>query len=102
MGIATNGDESIEADGKLADYGPRVDCLRELVTYHRIGGLTGPAAKPVDPRPDWGPDPLLGNYRKAVQLLDEADELRRSQRYDMARQNCDEALLLRQITAAHI
>ena len=72
VGMATNGYESIEADGKLNDYGPRIDCLRELLSYHNLGRVKGAGSKPAAPRGDWGPDPHLGDYRRAVRLVVEA------------------------------
>ena len=33
VGLATNGSAGIEPDGRLADHGPRIDCLRELMAH---------------------------------------------------------------------
>jgi tetratricopeptide (TPR) repeat protein len=43
---------------------------------------------------NWGPDPRLDALRKAVQLVREADELRRSGKFRDAQKNCNDALAL--------
>lgn len=94
VGLATNGSKSFEDDGKLADFGSRIDRVRELLTYHDLGDTKLTRSTRPAPNPDWGPDPRLREFRRAVRLVREAELLRRAGKYDEARKKCDGALVL--------
>ena len=70
----------------------KVDCVRELLAYHKLDGLTPTSGRHSPGRPDWGPDPRLEQLRKAVRLVREADGLRRCGKNRAAVERCNEAL----------
>ncbi len=70
----------------------RVDCLRELLTYHRLGIYSDRTGD--KPRTGWGPDPHLREFRKAVSLVRDAKRLRSREEYSNAAVRCSEAIAL--------
>ena len=76
------------------DLGCRIDCLKELLAYHKLPDGKGGLQTPLEPRADWGPDPRLRVLRKAVDLLNDADELLSVGSYDAVVEKCDAALAL--------
>ncbi len=72
--------------------GLRIDCLRELLTYHNLNGPSSTNGKPLVGRPDWGPDPRLDQFRRAVSLVRDADRLRRAGKNRAAIEICNEVL----------
>ncbi len=93
VGMATNGSETLESDGRLTDFGPRIDCLRELLSYHNLGDTNVAHSKKRESR-GLRARPTTGKFRTAVQLVAEAETLRLSGRYDESRKKCDAALVL--------
>jgi hypothetical protein len=75
-------------------YGWRVECLRELIAYHKLGGQEFNADRPTAVRSDWGPAPQLPQLRRAFRLAGEADELRRRGDYREAGRLFNEVLSL--------
>ena len=94
VGIATHGDAPESNDGTFRDLGFRVDCLRELLAFHGLDDSVVGSARVKVTRTDWGPDPQLGDFRRAVKLVRAADDLQRSGKLREAQLNCDEALAL--------
>ncbi len=81
------------SEGSYNKYGLRIDCLRELLVYHKLAiAINGLSIEPVIARSDWGPDPRLAAYRVAVRLVRDADSLRKSGRYRDAQMKCEEAM----------
>ncbi len=75
-------------------YVLRVEALRELVTYYKIGELMPVNVTPANQRPDWGPDPRLGEFRRAAALACEAASLRGRGKYNESIEKCNDALKL--------
>jgi tetratricopeptide (TPR) repeat protein len=74
---------------KSVHFGIRVDALRELLAYHKLGDA------PAVPIPsDWGPDPHLNDYRKAVRLVRAARKETTRKEYKGAGERCNEAIRL--------
>ena len=94
VGVAVGGTDSAAIDGLSWDCGFRSDCLRELLAYHKLDEGRFGTAMSRGKGADWGPDPRLDAFRKAVPLVREADELRRSGKYREALKKCEEALSL--------
>jgi hypothetical protein len=85
--------------GKSEDGAPdldgyRIDCLRELLAYHSLGGVALENVRKGASRRGWGPDPRLPQLRRAVQLVREGEALRRRGHYAAAGRRCNEALRL--------
>ena len=68
-----------------------IDCLRELITYHKLDGLVPGRFAPAKPRADWGPDPRLREFRLAVWLVRQAAALRWAGKYAQSVEKCEEA-----------
>jgi hypothetical protein len=63
-------------------------CVKEIILYYRLGDRVDGAPG----RPEWGPDPNLPRLRRAVELVREADALRRRGDYRAAGARCNEAI----------
>jgi tetratricopeptide (TPR) repeat protein len=71
--------------------GLRIDCLRELVTYHKLGGWL-PGLAEAAPRADWGPDARIHQLRRAVSLMRQARDHRKAGRNSTAVGICNDVL----------
>jgi tetratricopeptide (TPR) repeat protein len=94
VGIVTHGGPSGLPAGAYRDLGFRIDCLRELLTYHRLDDSKISSARAEALRSDWGPDPQLGDFREAVKLVRAAADLQTSGKLRESQMKCDEALAL--------
>ncbi len=90
VGIATSGLPAL--DNCYIDQGFRIDCLRELIAYHKLDEhiVEGDTIPRVDRRAT--PDPRLLELRHAVSLVKKAVQLRSVGRYGEATSLCDQAL----------
>jgi Trypsin-like peptidase domain len=73
-------------------FGAPIAELDELVAYHRLQAWVPGPAKTVTQRLDWGPDPRIGEFRRAVVQVHRARELRLCGRYTNAVEVCNEVL----------
>jgi hypothetical protein len=94
VAIYTHGTLTVCDENPYWDCGFRIDCLRELLTYHKLNDLAQGPLENEKPNPEWGPDPHLLDYRRAVGLVRSAQELRRASNYRDAVQQCEEAMAL--------
>jgi Trypsin-like peptidase domain len=76
------------------DVGFRIDCLRELLAYHKLDNRTSHERAIADGARAWGADPNLDRIRGAVQLGREADVLRISKKFDLALAKSNQAIAL--------
>jgi tetratricopeptide (TPR) repeat protein len=72
----------------------RIDHLHELLTYHGLGGRLRRPVPAAQPRLDWGSDPHIKEFRKAVSAVRESRALMRAGDYRLATDRCNEALTL--------
>jgi hypothetical protein len=81
-------------DGREQVSAARIACLRELIAYHRLERTLSPTALPTPSVADWGPDPRIGQLRRAVALVREASQASSKQDYRSATLKCNQALAL--------
>jgi hypothetical protein len=84
--------------GSVGDSSPgcaiRVDALRELLAWHGLATAEPGWLAAARKRADWGNDRRVDDYRRAIELVSEADRLRRAEDYLAAQTRCNEALAL--------
>jgi Trypsin-like peptidase domain len=97
IGIRRGGVEDVHDPLKPVKYasGFRIDCLVEVLAHHKLLPMVlGAEMAGFGHVGEWAPDPKLPNFRRAVQLIREADALGRIGRVRDAVDRCNAAIVL--------